>query len=320
MNKITKFRGVVVPLVTPTTTYGGVDFAALRRLIEFQIAGGIEGLLLLGTTGEGPCVPHSSWLLLVERAVAIARERLQVYVNVTEQSFLDTITTAQNVFAMGADAIVALPPFYFPPRPTELTAWFRALLDASPGPVLLYNIPMTTRVSIPLDVIGELVGHPRLVGLKDSENDAQRHAELLRRFGGRPDCSLFCGVGALMAQDLKSGMDGIVPSVGNLIPDVCHRLCAATQKGDWTEATQHADCMNAVAALYQKDRTLAQSLAAIKGLLHLRGLCSPAVFPPLLPLSAPELESLRGEAEKLDLALPTDVELLPSGKDALAVA
>jgi dihydrodipicolinate synthase/N-acetylneuraminate lyase len=320
MNKITKFRGVVVPLVTPTTTHGLIDYTALQRLIEFQIAGGVEGLLLLGTTGEGPCVPRSSWLLFVERVVAIARERVQVYVNLTEQSFIDTVTTAQNVFAMGANAIAALPPFYFPPRPAELTAWFRALLDASPGPVLLYNIPMTTRVSIPLDVIGELVGHPRLVGLKDSENDAQRHAELLRRFGGRADFSLFCGVGALMAQDLKSGMDGIVPSVGNLIPDVCHRLCAATKKGDWTEATHHADCMNAVAALYQKGRTLAQSLAAIKGLLHLRGLCSPAVFPPLLPLSSAELECLRGEAEKLDLAFATEVELLPGRKKESSVA
>jgi 4-hydroxy-tetrahydrodipicolinate synthase len=197
--------------------------------------------------------------------------------------------------------VAALPPFYFPPRPAELTAWFRALFDASPGPVLLYNIPTTTRVSIPLETLGELVGHPRFVGLKDSENDAPRHAELLRLFGGRPDFSLYCGVGALMAQDLKSGMHGIVPSVGNLIPGVCHQLCAAVQSGDATAAAQHAGRMNAVAGLYQKGRTLAQSLAAIKGLLHLRGLCSPAVFPPLLPLATDELEALRAEAAKLNL-------------------
>jgi 4-hydroxy-tetrahydrodipicolinate synthase len=301
MNKTTKFRGVVVPLVTPSTPFGDVDYAALERLIEFQIAGGVDGLLLLGTTGEGPCVPRAPKLLLIDRAVSIARGRVQVYVNITEQSFRDTVTTAQDFFGMGAGAIVALPPCYFPPRPAELTAWFRALLDASPGPVLLYNIPMTTRVSIPLEVIGELIGHPRFVGLKDSENDPARHAELLRRFSGRADFSLFCGVGALMAQDVKSGMDGIVPSVGNLIPDVCHKLCAAAQRGDSNEAAQHAERMNAVAALYQKGRTLAQSLATIKGLLHLRGLCSPAVFPPLLPLAPDELEALRGEAAKLNL-------------------
>lgn len=299
MNKTTKLGGVVVPLVTPITADGQLDVTALDRLIEFQIAGGVEGLLLLGTTGEGPCVPRPLRRPFIERAVATARKRLRICVNVTENSLADTLAGAREFFSLGADAIAVLPPFYFPPRPAELTAWFRALLDASPGPVLLYNIPMTTRVSIPLEVIGELVGHPRLVGLKDSENNAQRHSELLRRFGGRMDFSLFCGVGTLMAQDLKSGMDGIVPSVGNLIPDICHRLCAPTQSGDWTEAAQHADRMSAVAALYQKGRTLAQSLAAIKGLLHLRDFCSATVFPPLLALSPDELEALRSEAAKL---------------------
>jgi 4-hydroxy-tetrahydrodipicolinate synthase len=302
MNKTTKLGGVVVPLVTPITADGQLDFAALDRLIEMQIAGGVDGLLLVGTTGEGPCVPRALGRAFLERAVATVRQRLRIYVNVTENSLADTLLRAKECFSLGADAIAALPPFYFPPRPAELTAWFRALLQASPGPVLLYNIPMTTHVSIPLEVIGDLVGHPSFVGLKDSENDAQRHAELLRRFGGRTDFSLFCGVGSLMAQDLKSGMDGIVPSVGNLIPDVCQRLCAAAQRSDWAEATQHAEGMNAMAALYQKGRTLAQSLAALKGLLHLRGLCSPAVFPPLLPVSPTELETLRGEAARLQWA------------------
>ena len=302
MHKTPKLSGVVVPLVTPVTTDGQLDFAALDRLIEFQIAGGVEGLLLLGTTGEGPCVPRPLRRPFIERAVATARGRLRLYVNVSENSLADTLSEAREFFLLGADAIAALPPFYFPPRPAELTAWFRGLLDAAPGPVLMYNIPMTTRVSIPLEVIGELIGHPRFVGLKDSENDAQRHAELLRRFGGRADFSLFSGVGALLVQDLKSGMDGIVPSVGNLIPDACHKLCAAVQRGDSGVAAQHADRMSTVAALYQKGRTLAQSLAAIKGLLHLRGLGSPAVFPPLLPLSPTELEALRGEAAKLQFA------------------
>ena len=99
--------------------------------------------------------------------------------------------------------------------------------------MVIYNIPATTHVSIPLDVIGELVGHPRLVGLKDSENDPKRHEELLRRFGGRSDFSIFIGVGALMAQGLKSGADGIVPSVGNLIPEVCQQQVAAARRQDW---------------------------------------------------------------------------------------
>jgi 2-dehydro-3-deoxy-D-pentonate aldolase len=296
-----KFGGAVVPLVTPITSDGQLDFAALDRLIESQIRGGVEGLLILGTTGEGPCIPRVLRRPLLERAVVTARKRLLIYANVAENSLADTLASAQEFMAAGAEAIAALPPFYFPPRPVELAAWFRALLDAAPGPVVLYNIPLTTRVSIPLEVIGELVGHPSLVGLKDSENDPKRHEELLRRFGGRSDFSIFIGVGALMAQGLKSGADGIVPSVGNLIPQDCQQQVEAARGGDWVAVDAIAVRQAEVAAVYQKGRTLTQSLAALKGLLHHRGICSPHVFPPLLPMSAAELEALRGELAKLNL-------------------
>jgi dihydrodipicolinate synthase/N-acetylneuraminate lyase len=300
--KRTKFGGAVVPLVTPITSDGQLDFAALDRLIESQIRGGVEGLLILGTTGEGPCIPRALRLPLLERAVVTARKRLLIYANVAENSLGDTLASAKEFMAAGADAIAALPPFYFPVLPVELAAWFRALLDAAPGPVVLYNIPLTTRVSIPLEVIGELVGHPNLVGLKDSENDPKRHEELLRRFGGRSDFSVFIGVGALMAQGLKSGADGIVPSVGNLIPQDCQQQVEAARTGDWGEVDAIAARQAEVAAVYQKGRTLAQSLAALKGLLHHRGICSPHVFPPLLPMSAAELDALRSELAKLNLS------------------
>ncbi len=301
MNPSQKLSGVVVPLVTPVTPGGQIDFLALDRLLEAQIAGGVEGVLILGTTGEGPCVPQALRRPLIERAVATARKRIRIYANVAENSLADAIAATADFFQAGAEVVVALAPFYYPSRPVELTAWFRALLDAARGPVVLYNIPITTHVSIPLDVIGELVGHPRLAGLKDSENDAKRHEELLQRFGGRKDFSIFIGVGALMAQGLKSGADGIVPSVGNLIPKDCQQQVDAAHRNDWEAVEASTRRQLEVAGVYQKGRTLAQSLAALKGLLHHRGLCSPHVFPPLLPMSEAELEALGSDLAKLNL-------------------
>ena len=302
MNQTPKFCGTVVPLVTPATASGELDLPAADRLLDLQIAAGVEGLLILGTTGEGPCVPRAQRKPLIRHAAARVCKRTLIYANVAENSLADAIAGMEEFFQAGADVVVALTPFYYPSRPVELTAWFRALLDAASGPVVLYNIPITTRASIPLEVVGDLVGHPRLVGIKDSENDPKRHEALLQRFGGRKDFSIFIGVGALMAQGLKSGADGIVPSVGNLIPDVCRRLCAAARAGDWTEAAQHAERLNTVAALYQKGRTLAQSLAALKALLSCRSLCSPHMFPPLLPVSLSELDALRSDMAQLHLS------------------
>ena len=296
-----KHGGVVVPLVTPATANGELDFLAFDRLVESQIAAGVQGLLILGTTGEGPCVPRALRRPLVERAVATARKRILIYANVAENALTDAVASMDDYFQAGANAVAVLSPFYYPAQPGELTAWFRALLDAAGGPVVIYNIPATTHVSIPLDVIGALVDQPQLVALKDSENDPKRHEELLRRFGGRSGFSIFIGVGALMAQGLKSGADGIVPSVGNLIPKDCQQQAEAARRQDWAAVDASAVRQAEVAAVYQKGRTLAQSLAALKGLLHHRGLCSPHVFPPLLPMLAAELDALRGELAKLKL-------------------
>lgn len=289
-----KLGGAVVPLVTPATDGGQTDLAALDRLLESQIAGGVEGVLILGTTGEGPCVPQALRRPLVEHAVKTAAGRIRVYANVAENSLVDAIAEMHGYFEAGADAVAALPPFYYPPKPAELTAWFRALLDAAPGPVVIYNIPLTTHVSIPLDVIGELVDHPRLAGIKDSENDPARHEELLKRFSGRPDFSIFIGVGVLMAQGLKQGADGIVPSSGNVIPAECQQQVEAARRQDWPAVDASAARQAEVTAVYQKDRSLAQSLAALKGMLSHRGICEPHVFPPLLPETSAGLDALRG--------------------------
>ncbi|MES2924539.1 MAG: dihydrodipicolinate synthase family protein [Verrucomicrobiota bacterium] len=301
MNSKTKLGGAVVPLVTPATAEGQIDFAAVDRLVESQIAGGVEGLLILGTTGEGPCVPQSLRSPLIEHAVRTARKRILIYANVAENSLTDAIASMKDFFAAGADVVAALPPFYFAPRPIELVAWYRALLDAAPGPMFIYNIPLTTHVSIPLDVIGELIDHPRVAGIKDSENDPARHEELLSRFGGRDDFSIFIGVGPLMARGLKQGADGIVPSSGNVIPKDCQQQVEAARRQDWRAVDVSAARQAEVTAVYQKDRTLAQSLAALKGMLHHRGICEPHVFRPLLPMSAKELESLRVDMGKVDL-------------------
>ena len=194
---------------------------------------------------------------------------------------------------------MARPPVSFPLA--ELLPWFRSILDGVDCPVILYNIPSVTNVSIPLDMVAQLMGHPKLVGIKDSENDATRLEELLHRFGDQPTFSIFIGVGALMVQGLRLGAEGIVPSAGNLIPGVCCRVYESARRGDWAEVDDQFARMRDVHAIYQKGRTLGQSIAALKTALACRGLCAPYVLSPLHPLTEAELVMLRGQMDSLGL-------------------
>jgi dihydrodipicolinate synthase/N-acetylneuraminate lyase len=300
MKKGSKYHGVVVPLITPVTAGGQVDEAALARLVEVQLAAGVEGIFVLGTTGEGVHVPRELRRRLVAQTVKLVNHRAVVFAGLGDVRAAD-LAAANEFFHVGADAVVAHPPIAEKIPAAQLGEWYRGLLDRLEGPLLIYNIPSTTGVSIPLEAVAELFGHPRLAGIKDSENNPARHEELLQRFKGRKDFSVFIGVGVLMQKGLHLGADGIVPSVANLIPDVCHQLCVAAQKSDWPATETIAARMNEVAAIYQKGRNLHESLAALKAAMHLRGLCGAEALPPLPKVSEPDLEKIRQQMTELHL-------------------
>lgn len=300
MNNGHKHNGVVVPMVTPVTATGELDETAVDRLVDSLVAGGVQGIFLLGTTGEGGSVPRPVRPKLVKRVAERVGDKCLVYAGLADlrRSEFDS---ANDYCRAGARAIVVHPPVSEPVPANELSHWYRSLLERIECQLILYNMPATTGVSIPLDEVGKLLGHPKLAGIKDSENNARRHEELLKRFGGQKDFSIFIGIGALMEKGLKLGADGIVPSVGNLIPEACRGLVASARRGDWHEAEDYFSRMNTVSALYQKGRTLNESLSALKGALHCRGICTPHVLPPLHTLTDAQISSLRGEMSRLHL-------------------
>ena len=298
MKNDSKYQGAIVPVVTPFTAEGRLDEPSLERLVGSQLAEGVDGIFVMGTTGEGITIPAGDRRRIVELTVARVKGAAKVFAGISN-AHPEEISVGNDYLQAGVDALVVHPPLSMP-QP-KMLPWFQKLLDGLNGPLLLYNMPMTTKVSIPLEVVEKLMGHPRLVGIKDSENNPQRLDQLLQNFGGKKDFSVFVGVGALMEKGLKLGADGIVPSVGNLIPGVCHQLCVAAKSGNWTAVDGHFSRMNAVAELYQNGRTLNESLSVLKAAMHCRGLCAPYVLPPLRPLSPAQFEKLRSEMERLHL-------------------
>ena len=303
--KTKKYHGVVVPMVTPVTEKGQLDVAAVERIIKFFAQAGVSPLLM-GTTGEGNSVSQADGLLLVETAVKAAREALTVpekegvaegrgglnamtiYAGLTGNCFAEQVAQAEAYTQAGADVIVATLPTYYALTAEQMENYYLGLANHITGPLMLYNILATTHMSIPVEVIRRLADHPNIVGLKDSERDLERMAQCIDLARGRADFAYFCGWAAQSARSLELGGDGIVPSTGNFVPELFRQLYDAAVAGDMATANRLQDETNETAKIYQKDRTLGQSLTALKVMMQTKGLCEPWMLMPLTRLAAEE--------------------------------
>ena len=295
-----KYRGVVVPMVTPVTQDGRLDVEAVKRIIEFFAEAGVSPLLM-GTTGEGNSVSQADGQLFVEAAVqakdrclrSIAHSSMVIYAGLTGNCFSEQVRQAELYTALGADVIVATLPTYYALTEEQMYEYYKTLADCITGPLMLYNILATTHMSIPVDVIRRLADHPNIVGLKDSERDLERMAQCIEIAKNRDDFAYFCGWAAQSAHSLELGGNGIVPSTGNYVPEMFQLLFDAAVAGDIATANRLQDETNEIAKIYQKDRTLGQSLTALKVMMQTKGLCEPWMLMPLCRLSVEEEKAIR---------------------------
>jgi len=289
--ELKKYHGVVVPMVTPVKENGTLDTQAVERIIAFFAQAGVSPLLM-GTTGEGNSVSQKDGQLFVETAVKAAQGRITIYAGLTGNCFAEQLAQAEAYTHAGADVIVATLPTYYALTEEQMENYYRTLASSIKGPLMLYNILATTHMSIPVEVIRRLADHPNIVGLKDSERDLERMAQCIEIAKGREDFCYFCGWAAQSAHSLELGGDGIVPSTGNFVPEMFQQLYEAAVKGDMATANRLQDETNEIAKIYQKDRTLGQSLTALKVMMQTKGLCEPWMLMPLTRLSAEEEKAI----------------------------
>lgn len=293
----------IVPLLTPVTATGEIDEAAVHRLVEHVLGGGCQGVMVCGTTGEFASLSIAERLRMVRAAQAAAAGRLTIFGGIGDTSPAHSRDLARAFLEGGADAVVANLPSYYPLTPEMMERYFGGLADAVAGPTYLYNIPQTTRQSIPLEVLEKLSHHPWIVGVKDSEPDGARQEELCRRFAGREDYVVFCGSVALTSRAMRAGADGFVPGAGNVFPRLTRDLMDALAGGANTaEAADRLQArLDAVNAVYQKGRTISQMFGALKAVAEILGLCRRTMVPPLMDATDAEVEQIRGHLRELGL-------------------
>lgn len=299
MSSYPRHHGVIVPLITPVTPNGSLDEAAAERLVDHLASNGC-GMLVLGTTGEVASLPAAMRQRYVEIAVQVAARRTPVFACPASNCVSFSIESANAYLKDGVDAVVGILPNYFKLVPAEMQSYFEHLAGNIRGPLMIYNMPATTGMSIPLDVIEAISRLPNVTGLKDSEGTAGRREEVARRFSGREDFTLFMGVASHSAPALRLGFDGLVPSTGNLYPDRWHALYQAARAGNWAKAEALQVQLDAVGDVFQRNRTLGQSLAALKAGLGLHQLSGPSMVSPLTTLSSADQETIRNELRRLN--------------------
>lgn len=296
MKKLNKYHGVVVPMVTPVTKDADIDVAAVARIIE-NFAKYNVSALIMGTTGEGNSVSVEQGAKMIEAAAKAANGRITIYAGLAGNCVSEQKEAAKRFIAAGADVIAATLPCYYALTPEQMYGYYKDMADFLTVPLMLYNITITTHMSIPLDIIEKLSHHPNIVGLKDSENNLPRLEEALKMFADRDDFAYFCGCAANSAVALANGADGIVPSVGNYLPKMYADLFEAGINGDTAKAEELQQLTIEIGKINTDGLTLGDSLAGLKVIMKMVGLCDTGMLPPLTELDESVVERIKAQAQ-----------------------
>lgn len=285
-------------MVTPLRGRDELDLAGLERLIEHILAGGVNGLFVLGTTGEGPSLSYPLRRELVERTCRQVRNRVPVLVGITDTAFVESVSLARHAASAGADAVVLAPPYYFPEGQPELLEYLDHLVPELPLPLFLYNAPMHTKVQYEPGALCRAMDMPQVIGLKDSSRSLSYFRQAVSLLKQRPDWSLLIGPEELLADGVLAGGHGGVPGGANLFPKLYVQLCDATRSGDMARSRRlHAQVMEISNSLYEIGHHPSAVIKGIKCALACQGICDDFMAEPFHRFRA-------GERARVQRCLP----------------
>jgi 4-hydroxy-tetrahydrodipicolinate synthase len=304
-----KLQGIIPPLITPLRDRDILDVGGLEKLLEHILAGGVGGLFILGTTGEGPSLSYRLRRELIERVCRQVNHRVPVLVGITDTAFAESVCVARWAADAGADAVVVAPPYYMPEGQPELQEWLDHLVPALPLPLFLYNMPPLTKVSYELETVRYALDNPRIIGLKDSSGDLEYFKSVAALLPRRPDWSLFIGPEEKLLDALQMGGHGGVSGGANLFPKLYVGLCQAFQAGDLARAQALQKQIQSVSqALYRVGRHPSTIIKGIKCALNCLGVCDDFMAEPFHRFRTGEreqvnvrLKEIQAELSKLNL-------------------
>jgi len=280
-------RGSLVAIVTPMSVDGALDLDALRRLVEWHIAEGTDGIVIVGTTGESPTVTFDEHCLLIRTTVEQAAGRVPVIAGTGANSTTEAIELTACAKNAGAQAGLSVVPYYNKPTQEGLYQHYRKIAEAVDLPLILYNVPGRTVADLSNDTTMRLAEVPGIVGIKDATGSMERAADLLRR--APKDFALYSGDDASAMPFMLLGGHGVISVTANVAPKLMHAMCAAAREGNLARARE---LNNALLPLHSKLFVEANPIP-VKWACAELGLIPSGMRLPLTPLSAGQHDTLR---------------------------
>jgi 4-hydroxy-tetrahydrodipicolinate synthase len=278
-------KGIVPPVVTPLEDDDSLDRAAFDQVLELLIEGGVHGVFILGTTGEGPALSQRLRREVIQAAAETVRGRIPLLVGVTDTSLVDSVALAEHSADCGADAVVTAGPSYFPASQDDLVRYMQQFAGDCPLPVFLYNMPSHTKVSFSLETVRQLADVPQIVGVKDSSAQMLFFQQLLAISAERPDFAVLIGPEELLAEAVLLGAHGGVCGGANLSPQLYVDLYKAAVAGDLRQVMKLQQRVHRLSnKLYSVGEAPSSYLTGLKAALACIGIGNGHLAPPAASL------------------------------------
>ena len=290
------FTGSLVALVTPFDRNNRVDYASLKRLIDFHVEQGSDGLVIAGTTGESATLKRSEHIELIGRAVEIAAGRLPIIAGTGSNSTAQTIELSLAVADPGIAAYLVVVPYYNKPMQEGMYRHFTAIADAVDRPVMMYNVPGRSVADLLPETVGRLAKHDNIFGIKEATGDIQRLKDIQALVDDT--FMLYSGDDFTLLPFIEQGGHGVVTVSGNVAPAQVSRLCKLALAG------RHEEAMDLDKTLQPLNKALfiESNPIPVKWSVSEMGLMAPDIRLPLTPYSEQYHEDMRAAMVRAGVA------------------
>ncbi len=288
--KKTLFTGCATALITPFQK-GQVDVPALQELVDFQLAKGVDALVVNGTTGEPSTMEDQEWALVLKTVVTQVRSRVPVIAGTGGNHTLAAIRKAHLAREIGADAQLCVTPYYNKTTQAGLVAHYRALAQDGVLPIILYNVPARTGLNMLPETLNTLADEENIIAIKEASGDMVQIMEMMRLCGDRLD--FYSGSDELTAPIMALGGKGVISVLSNIAPCEMRQM---THGRIENAVKMNLDFLPLIRALFRQT-----SPCPVKAAAQMLGLCSDEVRLPLIPLNESEKSALKAEMEKAGL-------------------